>query len=145
MLAGWYRNFTPSSLPGIWSMLKGPVLPEGQPSSPSPTPPETPRLPFVLLWLLLQLPRECSGFSRCHGNPPALPKSRKQEGELPQSQTNRYFLSAPSCQRGLPLWEFKGELHPCHPPSKYPEFSGELWHHPTELLVLIEVPTRPSH
>lgn len=89
--------------------------------------------------------RQCFGFGRCHGKPPALPKSRKQEGELPHSQTNRYFLSTPSCQRGLPLWEFKGELHPCHPPSTYPEFSGELWHHPTELLVLIEVPTWPSH
>lgn len=43
----------PPSPPHLWL-----VPPEAQPSSPIPTLPEKPRLQFVLVWVLVQLPRD---------------------------------------------------------------------------------------
>jgi hypothetical protein len=55
-----------------------------------------------------------------------------------------------SCQplavrKVCPCGNSEGEPHPIQRPSKHPGFSGEPWHHLAEPLVLIEVPTLPSH
>lgn len=110
---GWavWRFLSPF-LPGSCSMLLVGACPaRGSAFISSPTPPETPRFQVVLAWV--QVPRGSAlGPTDVMETPQPRPSPGNKRGELSRSQTNRYFLSVPGCQRSLPPWEFREAPHP---------------------------------